>query len=122
MNIQVAKNIVNAVSKVTLNKNLLCVYRHTHQQQTNVPCLVIPLQNILYFNNYHLLPTHYRTVFMLKENRKESIDWDYCYNPGYNDCKAVISWRDEVEKQIEEMVELIATATQKIDTPMSTIE
>jgi hypothetical protein len=123
MNIQTAKNLTNAISKVILKNNLLCIYRH-ETKPTTVPHLLIPLQNVQTINIFPGVSDDGRfvTVFFFKDGKKEVVNWKY-NDSGYGNA-AVISWKEEVEKQIEDMVDLIATgtavaatATQKIDRP-----
>lgn len=114
MDIQTAKKLVNAISKVTLKNNLLCIYRY-EMNHTTVPYLLIPLQVVRSVNIIPGLSNDgsFVTVVYFKGGEKEVIHWNYSYN--YGDCNTrnrnIITWREEVEKQIEDMVELIASGT-----------
>jgi hypothetical protein len=124
MNTLSMKKIVNAISKVTLKNNLLCIYRHEFKS-TNIPYVIIPLNDVQTINIVHSNvnncseSNYFRTIFNFKNNQKESIVWNYSYNSGYG--SHTTDWKDETEKLIDEMLDLIANAlSQRQSSPEST--
>ena len=102
------KRMAQAVSRTKRSGTMLHIYRH-QIPSTTVPSEVIAIPEIQYITIHEpvrvwSLYSEFTTVFHLQDNKHVGVDW----TTGYDQ----VSWREETEDQILQMLDTLGLPLQ----------